>query len=104
MLPFWHLGNHFGTLGEPCEAIGAAERPPWGPGSFTYFKWIWGLHFGTVLALWSKVDVFVHACFQVVSIQIFCFESEHMELGKQACGGMRGLARTNFSQKLGSAS
>ena len=34
--PFWQPGDHFGTLWEPWEAIGAAERTSWDPLSVSY--------------------------------------------------------------------
>jgi hypothetical protein len=33
------LGDHFGILGAPLEAMGAGERTPWGPESDLYRFW-----------------------------------------------------------------
>ena len=50
-------------------------------------------------ALWGKICVFVHACFQVTFLTIWGSESGRLGLKKHIFG-VRCVAKTNFAQKL----
>ena len=71
--------------------MGAATKSPWGLVSDVT---------GTVFRA-RRVTIrvfFCHACFQVIFLQIFESESGRLGLPKQTFG-VRGVAKTNFSQK-----
>ena len=50
-------------------------------------------------APWTKIGVFVHACFQVTFLMIFRSESGRLGFQKQAFG-VRRVAKTSFSLKF----